>query len=397
MKRNLLLAVALSTALAASAQGYFPDAVNVDMTRHNVARSVTRKEFILPAVNGYNAYKADLHVHSIYSDAECTPEYRVREAWMDGLDVIAMTDHIEYRRHEPKLLEFLAGYVPEGTKAINNSIAHKGAAATAEGIQADLNVSVGLAVSSGPIWDITVIPGAEITRDPVTIGHYNALFTTDNNAIYEADPLQILRNAKAQGALIMHNHPGWRRTSLDYPEFEVKAYGEHLIDGIETMNGPEFYPKAISRAKEHGLFVASNTDIHATTAEAYGLIGQQRDMTLIFAKDKSLASLREALEARRTLAYSLGTLVGDEQLLRDFFMASVSCETVNTDKKGTHTVMLTNRTSMPFVLHQAGENPVVLEPLSTVRVQSKKDQLTYTVENLWYSEKDHLTVDLKLK
>ena len=43
-------------------------------------------------------------------------------------------------------------------------------------------------------------------------------------------------------------------------------------------------------------------------------------MTLIFAKDKSLESLKEAMKARRTLAYSFGTIAGEAQLLVDFLM-----------------------------------------------------------------------------
>ena len=52
-------------------------------------------------------------------------------------------------------------------------------------------------------------------------------------------------------------------------EFEKKVYAEGLIDGIEVMNGGEFYPKIIDRAYEYGLFMASNTDIHANTAWDY--------------------------------------------------------------------------------------------------------------------------------
>ena len=89
-----------------------------------------------------------------------------------------------------------------------------------------------------------------------TLKKVHPIAATDNNTIYDPDPLQALRNAKAQGALVQHNHPGWTRKSLDMPEFEVQAYGEGLIDGIETMNGSEFYPKAIERAKELGLFVS---------------------------------------------------------------------------------------------------------------------------------------------
>ena len=300
MKKLLFLAAALSAACAASAQGYYTDAYNPDITRHTGRIAAQRAEFILPEVNGYNVYKADLHTHSVYSDGDCTPEFRVREAWYDGLDVLAITEHVEYRRHEGKMLNFLKGYVPEGTEAINNNIIRR--SADERGIQSDLNLPVKLARETAREYGLTIIPGAEITREPIAYGHYNALFTTDNNSLYATDALQSLRNAKAQGALVMHNHPGWRRKSLEHPEFEVAAYGEGLIDGIEIMNGAEFYPKAIARAHARKLFVSANTDIHDATAETYRLQGHSRNMTLIFAKENTLEALREAIEARRTLA-----------------------------------------------------------------------------------------------
>lgn len=89
------------------------------------------------------------------------------------------------------------------------------------------------------------------------------------------------------------------------------------------MNGGEFYPKAISRAHAKNLFVSANTDIHDSATETYRAQGHRRNMTLIFAKENTLEALREAIEARRTLAYSFGTIAGDEQLLKDLFTASV--------------------------------------------------------------------------
>ena len=122
MKKTLLLVVALSAVCGATAQHYYTDAHNPDITRHALRMTAQRTEFVLPEVNGYTVYKADLHTHSVYSDGDCTPEFRVREAWYDGLDVLAITEHVEYRRHEGKMLHFLKGYVPEGTEAINNNI-----------------------------------------------------------------------------------------------------------------------------------------------------------------------------------------------------------------------------------------------------------------------------------
>lgn len=396
MKKLLLLSVALTAICTASAQHYYTDTHNPDITRHSGRITAQRAEFVLPAVNGYTVYKADLHTHSIYSDGDCTPEFRVREAWYDGLDVLAITEHVEYRRHEGKMLNFLKGYVPEGTEAFNNNVIRK--AADERGIQSDLNLPVKLAQETAVKYGLTIIPGAEITREPVAYGHYNALFTTDNNTLYATDALQSLRNAKAQGALVMHNHPGWRRKSLEHPEFEVKAYGEGLIDGIEIMNGAEFYPKAIARAHARNLFVSANTDIHDATAETYRLQGHRRNMTLIFARDNSLASLREALEARRTLAYSFGTIAGDEQLLKDLFTASVRTKVLYTDPKNGHrTVSLTNASSVEYVLRFPGQNPIVLKPFSTLTTSVAPNKpLGFTVENMWHSEKEHPQIEIAL-
>ena len=110
----------------------------------------------------------------------------------------------------------------------------------------DLNTSVMLSQKVAKSYGITIIPGLEITRDANNIGHLNALFTTDNNLVYDPDPYQSVLNAKAQGALVQHNHPGWRRTTLAYSEWQAKVYGEGLIDGVEVVNGEEIYPGIVS-------------------------------------------------------------------------------------------------------------------------------------------------------
>ena len=113
MKKLLFLAAALSAACAASAQGYYTDAYNPDITRHTGRIAAQRAEFILPEVNGYNVYKADLHTHSVYSDGDCTPEFRVREG--DRLKTVVvytkmcrgeMTRHlIRNRIADPEMLK----------------------------------------------------------------------------------------------------------------------------------------------------------------------------------------------------------------------------------------------------------------------------------------------------
>ena len=392
MKKILSVALATIAAVTASAQMTYPDAVNKDINRHSIRYSRgARTEIVLPQVNGYNIYKADLHTHSAFSDGSVLPEYRVKEAWVDGLDVMAVTEHIEYRRQESKMLEYLQDYAKKGEEIDNWDIINK--PADKKGIRVDLNYAVTLSQKAAEQYGLLIIPGTEITRNPQQIGHYNALFTTDNNAIYDADPLQSFRNAKAQGALIQHNHPGWQRKSIDMPEFEVKAYAEGLIDGIEIMNGSDFYPGAIDRAKELGLFMSANTDIHGTTAMDYANVEVGRNMTLIFAKEKTLEAMREALEARRTLAYAFGNVAGDERLLKDFFLACVKFEPVMKDYKNRQIFTITNTSSIPFAFRIGGGNVVWLDPFSTI--SAKTNNIKITVENMWYGVDKHPVLEIK--
>lgn len=381
--------------IAADAQYYYQDFRNSEMLRHGMHHQSCRMEIVLPQVNGYNVYKADLHTHTVYSDGTVLPSYRVREAWQDGLDIMAVTEHVEFRPHESTFVKYLEQYTGKKHKeAKNNRITGK--AADKDGILVDLNFCVRESQKAAEKYGLTIIPGTEITRDGKKIGHFNALFTTDNNVIYDPDPLVAIRNAKAQNAIVMHNHPGWTRTSLDYTEVETVAYDEGLIDGVEVMNGIEFYPGIIDRVRERNLFIAANTDIHATTASDYRNNGAIRPMTLILAKDKSLESVREALEAGRTLAFGFNTLCGEEQLLKDFFVAGMKTEVISTDKDGRSVVMVTNLTSVPYLIKIGNGNPIYLDPFKTVSLTSGKGSgtLKFTVLNMFCSADAHPVVEL---
>ena len=110
MKQLIIFAATATLALTAASQSiYYQDHDNRDMARHTLRNESMRHEFVIPKVEGYTVLKADLHCHTVYSDASTTPEYRVLEAWTDGLDVLAITDHVEYRRWEPTMLKFLKG------------------------------------------------------------------------------------------------------------------------------------------------------------------------------------------------------------------------------------------------------------------------------------------------
>ena len=384
MKKFITLMMCLAS-ISASAQYHYTDANNPEMLHHVASKAPCRKVFTLPVVNGYNIYLADLHTHSAYSDGSVLPKFRIAEAWQDGLDIIAITEHIEYRPAEKAFYEYLKRYTAveyNKEKGINIPMV-------------DLNTAVNVAATEGENYDILVIPGSEITRNGTTVGHFNALFTTDNNLIYDEDPVQAIRNAKAQGALVMHNHPGWRKTSLDFTDTEKIAYEEGLIDGVEVMNGSEFYPGIIDRVQERGLFIAANSDIHGATAVEYRLTGSDRPMTLILARDKSMESIREALESNRTIALGYGELCGEKGLLAELFKASITFDELNVTEKN-KVLQLTNKTSIPYLIQLEGKNPVHIEPHSAVRMTIDKNtkMLKMSIINMWCSADSHPVVEL---
>lgn len=120
--------------------------------------------------------KCDFHTHTIFSDGRVWPTMRVDEAWKDGLDAIAITDHIEVRPWKP----FVSG--------------------------GDLNSSFDIAKQRADQIGFIVIKGIEITRAK-PLGHINALFITDANPIETPEPLDAVNEAYRQGAFIMWNHP----------------------------------------------------------------------------------------------------------------------------------------------------------------------------------------------
>jgi len=343
-----------------------------------------RTEIILPEVNGYKVFKADLHVHTFFSDGNISPATRIFEAWQDGLDIVAITDHIEYRPNEALMRQFL-------------SEESNGKQASKDKILSDLNVSDKAAEKQARNMGITLIPGAEITREAKQIGHFNALFTTDNNLIHDPDPLQAIRNAKKQGAIVQSNHPGWIRTDNQFTDVAKAALAEGLIDGVEVFNGAEFYPDVIERGVGMGLYICGNTDIHSTSYDKYGEFGHFRNMTFILSKDASLGSVRDALEQRRTLAYSFGDIAGDESLLKAFFLASFDFKYICTDEKGVNHIQITNNTSLPFVLNVPGRGIDGTVPAHASFIWKSKDKvLPITVKSMWYGVDKHPCVELRI-
>jgi 3',5'-nucleoside bisphosphate phosphatase len=249
------------------------------------AQVQTRDAMPVPALPGYTTLKGDLHLHTVFSDGTVWPTVHVLEAWRDGLDVISLSEHVEYQPH-------------------------------AQDVKTPISRSYDIAKPMADELGMILIPGVEITKPASpdapqgATAHFNALFVTDVDALNTPDLLEALRRARAQGAFVFWNHPGFRVPRAEWFPAVASAYGHQLFQGIELVNGPNFYPEAYPWIEEKRLTILSNSDAHDPVPSRER--GGVRPMTLIFARTADAAGVREALFAARTAAWMGGELWGAE-------------------------------------------------------------------------------------
>ncbi|MGN1216080.1 MAG: PHP domain-containing protein [Candidatus Cryptobacteroides sp.] len=327
MKRTIISALALAAAGTLFAQ--VPEFVKCERYYDNNQRI----EFRLPDIEGFITLTSDLHIHTAFSDGAVWPDTRVQEAWMDGLDVIAITDHIEYLPHK--------GY-----------------------INADLNESYRIAAAAAGPDGVLVIHGAEITRSK-PFGHMNALFIEDACKLEVENEMDALEAALAQDAVIQWNHPGWPDDLCTMYPLHEKLIAEGKIHLVEVHNYDECYPIAYDWIGKYGLGAAANSDVHEPM-RVMSEDSHKRPVTLIFAKERTLESVKEALMAKRTLAFFDDELAGEETLLRSFVGACLEM------KRSGETVTITNRSEIPFKVSATPQGEVLNLPAScTIRMNTR--------------------------
>ncbi|MBQ3191805.1 MAG: phosphotransferase, partial [Bacteroides sp] len=289
-----------------------------------------------------------------FSDGNVWPTMRVAEAWQEGLDAIAITDHIEYRPHKKVVL-------------------------------GDLNESFKIAKKYGDGIGFVVIQGTEITRSK-PLGHLNALFINDANVMEVEDPLVAIDKALEQGAFIQWNHPGWPDDkSTLYPVHEelLKA---GKIHAVEVLNYMEYYPVAFDWCNQYGIAPMANTDIHDLISGDYGWGGGKfRPLTLVFATERSEKGIKEALFARRTAALFDGKLVGKPEYLMKLAEVSLKIRRINEK-----TIEVTNISDIPFEITNGGK--LYLFPCrKTVRIGIPKEG-ALVFENCFVGMKQKLSI-----
>lgn len=384
MTKKSILAVALSVASAASiahnafgqstqAPATFPhraDVYEYNVNRIEQHKTMTynhiRREVQVPEIPGYKTLKGDFHIHTVFSDGDVWPTARVDEAWREGLDVIAITDHTSA---QPSKKNVTGG--PNSSYEI------------AKGTAEDLG--------------IMLIQGTEISRGKEKGGHMNALFISDAEKTLSPDTNIAVDEAIKQGAYIIWNHPGWDIDTCVMFEPNIRWIKEGKIKAVEVFNEAEWYPRALSWTKDYNLAPIATTDIHALNEGQYRTSESRlRPMTLLFVQDESLDGVREALESRRTLALFNGMVAGSADLLKPFFQAAVQARRVGGNDKSDR-YQLINDTDVPFELI-FGHEMVLLPARSSVLREVPKGAVTLPVRvnNLHTYEYEVLNTEIKL-
>jgi 3',5'-nucleoside bisphosphate phosphatase len=274
-KRALLGVVALLSALLCPAFGQ-----NV---RHEIA---------FPNLPGYVTLKCDFHMHTVFSDGEVWPTVRVDETWRQGLDAIAITDHIEYQPHK-------------------------------DDVPTKHNRPYELATEPAAVRSLLLIHGAEITRETPP-GHFNAIFTTDNKPLDTEDFLEAVKRANAQGAFVFWNHQGWKGAEKGrWLDVHTTLYQNKWLRGMEVCNDDTYYPEAHKWCLEKKLTMLGDTDIHEPDLRLKSTGNDHRTMTLVFAKVRTLPAIREALLEGRTAVWFKQQIIGRREFLEPLFKECV--------------------------------------------------------------------------
>jgi hypothetical protein len=353
------------------------------------AQAQARTEVEIPDIPGYYTLKCDFHVHTVYSDGEVWPSVRPQEAWLEGLDAIALTDHVE-SVYQPHINE----------------------------LPKNLNKPYELAMRNARAVNLLLIKGGEITRH-MPPGHYNALFLDDVDPLDTPNYKDALKAAVDQGAFIVWNHPGWRQ-----PDEIPVWHDEHTelfelgwMHGMEIVNEDAYYPLAHKWCLEKKITMLGCSDIHDPIHLFYDPDnGFHRPMTLVFAKERSLEAVKEALFARRTAVYWRNFLIGEEQYLQPIFEGSIQVlnPEIELVGRGWGHVRIKNNSDVTFELVGGGQVPGLTVP-SSVKLHAHKTvifpvrsaaeaqvgiqevSIPYMVRNLLVAPETGLPVEIKLR
>ncbi len=372
-----------------------------------------------PNTEDYQVFTVDLHTHSAFSDGHVWPNVRVAEAEREGIDLIAITEHLEYQPH--------AADIPHQDRNRAFQIAQ----------DAKQNNS-----------DLIVINGTEITR-LFPPGHINAVFVSDANKLINIDrskqsildeklknasknflneytgstwfndaglaalwPVEeALIEARRQNAFVFWNHPVWSaetdNVEVIVGDLNKSLFEKNLVHGIEVVNGQWFSDEAFQIAIDYNLTLLGNSDVHGLTEWDY--LNQpmgHRPLTLVLAKERNANSIKEALFNRRTVIWYKNELIGLEKHLLPLLNESLEIIDVSYKGRTIGNVKLKNHTDVRFMLRVADDslienssNIIIVEPNDITLFELKYARgnpisLNVEVLNAYIKPKTHPIINL---
>ncbi|BBE33325.1 Sb-PDE family phosphodiesterase [Sphingosinicella microcystinivorans] len=309
----------------------------------------TRKIAFPVAQDGSHVLVVDTHTHSVFSDGSVWPNIRVSEAVQSGLDMLTVTEHIDY---QPKFAD-----LPNLDRNRAFEVTHEAAA------------------SGAP--EILVVNGVEIAQPDASLGtysgHFNAIFLNDANALLlptrknlppRVDWRKAVQGAKAQDAVIIWNHSWWDQGRTEPQTFHQALLDGKVIDGLEVANADQYSESAFRFALDHDMAIVGGSDLHSTQQSFFDRTGiEQRTSTLVLAENKTEAAIKQAFLSRRTVALYNHTLIGRERDVRPIVEGALTLHVVSIsqpgDPFGFGRIALRNASSSPFSLRRIGDDTIM--------------------------------------
>jgi len=333
--------------------------VLVVLLHAGVLSAQVRQEIRLPDILGYKTLKCDFHMHTVFSDGSVWPTVRVDEAWREGLDVISITDHIEYHPHK-------------------------------DDVPTKLNRPYEIALPRAKDRGILLVRGAEITKDTPP-GHFNAIFIEDATPLDTNDLLDVMAAASKQGAFIWWNHPNWKPDKKGWLDIHTELCEKKYMRGIEVVNGLDYEAEVHEWALAKNLTFMGNTDLHDPCPVDKTTLERHRPMTLVFAKAKTLEDLKDALMNGRTVVWHNDQLIGQRKYLQAIYEKAVAIRDIDYEGEDIVRFALENNCDISLKLERAGDvgpkelvvpgNGKALFKLKVKSVESPTE-LSYIVQNL---------------
>jgi len=327
----------------------------------------------------------DLHIHTVFSDGSVWPNIRVDEALREGLDLIALTEHLEYQPHSRDLPH------PDRNRSFEIAQGHLGANK-----------------------NLRVVNGSEITRS-MAPGHINAVFIENANALLHKDSLSGIVAANKQDAFVFWNHPDWPAQRLDgiarlepFHEYLIK---NKLLHGIEVVNEHTFSEEALELALKHKLTILGTSDIHGLIDWTFKIPeGGHRPMTFVWAENDSNDAIKKSLKNRKTIVWYKDLLIGEAAHIAPVLLANLTGKSMGYEGKTLiANVQLNNLSALPMQLDYLGDysflehgNLITLPPYSslTLRIRTRNKEanllLPFRVRNVMIGAKTNPVVPIKV-